>query len=369
MKYLSDEIYVYYSLPDQYKQTYQQYEVWTLQDNKSSLPEKIYTGRVFYNTDKGSPKIYLNDILESKYSNCEGFKEIYEDETTAMGPGIFKNDQPGILFRVKIIFPNVLVDGKPYEVTYFDEIYNGYPMINNNTNVISKSLTTDDTFTVYQPWQMNNDIAPRIPKLPNSNNFFMGIDFMLTKGATTNTINIKDENGVLFETWDQPNFNTMAFFSKTFKRITGDIFIEVNDGSGGDWIKAIELDPCPADFYCIWVDRLGGTQCQPFEKRSVMKENIIISNITDYRERTRPYNKSVEYSWDLNTDWIDEKSYRTYESILVSPYIYLYDVQKDLGYWVICNQNSWTEKTVKNQKQLFNFNITLTANKNQKLLF
>ena len=133
--------------------------------------------------------------------------------------------------------------------------------------------------------------------------------------------------------------------------------------------KIADVDQCPAPFYAIWLDRTGAYQCQPFECNHVFSEDINASYATNFQDEKRPYLKSVTPKWKLYTDWMDEEHHKAYESLLTSPYIYLYDVENDLGNWVNCTDSSWTDKTFKTTKKLFNLNVSFEAIANQDLRY
>ena len=59
-----------------------------------------------------------------------------------------------------------------------------------------------------------------------------------------------------------------------------------------------------------------------------------------------------------------------YESIFVSPYLQLIDVENNKIYDVVLKDTEYTEKTFNNQgNQLFNLSLELELNKNQKLVW
>jgi hypothetical protein len=86
-------------------------------------------------------------------------------------------------------------------------------------------------------------------------------------------------------------------------------------------------------------------------------------------DESRPIIKSVSVSYDLKSDWLSFDEYNAYESIFVSPYIYLYDTKLNHLTPVTCTQKQWVEKNTKNTKKPFNLQITVTANKNQNIVY
>lgn len=130
------------------------------------------------------------------------------------------------------------------------------------------------------------------------------------------------------------------------------------------------VDFCPKDYYVIWQDRYGGLQSQPFSKTLTYSEDITHREIVSYNGYRSFGNSDIQPKWHLNTDWIDEKYYPIYESILISPYVRLYDTKEDKFYEILITDSSYTEKTFKNQqRQMFNFSIEAELAKTQSLLY
>ena len=129
------------------------------------------------------------------------------------------------------------------------------------------------------------------------------------------------------------------------------------------------IDVCPAKFYLKWKDRYGGTQSQGFDGRTTYKESFNTTNIETYNLISYPINISITPSWEINTKWIDEDVLPFYESIFVSPYLELYDVENDKAYNVIVTDKNFTERTFKNTKKQFNLTLNLQAAKKQNIIY
>ena len=128
------------------------------------------------------------------------------------------------------------------------------------------------------------------------------------------------------------------------------------------------LDECPAKFYLQWQDRYGGIQSQPFTGKYVYKEDITRSSILNYTNEKKITQSVVQPKWELSTGWIAEEDYPYYESIFISPYLKLYDTEKNVTYLVTITDTSFTEKNWKNSKQLLNITLNLEAAKPQTIL-
>ncbi len=140
------------------------------------------------------------------------------------------------------------------------------------------------------------------------------------------------------------------------------------------WINGIYkeiltyIDKCPAKYYLQWVDRYGGIQTQPFNGKSTLKEKFENTNIQNSKGYSRKVFIQDEFDWTLNSKWLTEYEYKVYEGIFVSPLVRLYDVENDNLYEVLVSDTSYTEKTYKNQKKLFNMTVNVTNNKKQRFL-
>lgn len=131
-----------------------------------------------------------------------------------------------------------------------------------------------------------------------------------------------------------------------------------------------KVDFCPKDYYIFWQDRLGGIQCQPFNKILTYSEDVEHKEIVSYDGYRSVGNSVVQPKWKLNTDWIPEKYYPVYESIMISQYIRLYDVKENKFYECLITDTDYTEKTFQNQqKTFFNLTINLEMTKTQNILF
>lgn len=134
-------------------------------------------------------------------------------------------------------------------------------------------------------------------------------------------------------------------------------------------IKIGEFDECPAKYYLQWIDRYKGVQCQPFNGKSSASISYNVQNITNRYNEKRPASFENTYSFDLNTGWLTDKEYPLFESIFVSPDLKLYDTENDMSYKVIVVDKQFVEKTYKNQKKMFGFNIKLAVNTTENILY
>lgn len=130
------------------------------------------------------------------------------------------------------------------------------------------------------------------------------------------------------------------------------------------------VDYCPARYYLQWRDRYGSMQMQPFCKVDTYTEDITRTEIKNYQDTRRLSNLSLQPKWKLNTKWLNNTVYPYYESLLVSPWIKMYDTKEDAVYDVIITSSDYTEKTFKNQsRQQFNLQIDVEAVNTQNIIY
>lgn len=131
-----------------------------------------------------------------------------------------------------------------------------------------------------------------------------------------------------------------------------------------------EIDYCPARYYLQWRDRYGSMQMQPFCKVDTYSEDLTRTEIKNYQDTRSLSNISIQPKWKLNTKWLNNTVYPYYESLLISPWIKMYDTKEDTVYDVIITSSDYTEKTFKNQsRQQFNLQIDVEAVNKQNILY
>lgn len=381
--YLSDDLIVSLTLDRAYLNTYFDYTI-TKKEVFSSDESIIYTGRVYYY--EYGQRIYLNDIISTHSTTYN----IPTSENVVGGTTYVNQNKDGVFQVFKI---NLSQNGS------FVQSYEIGPVLSYYKDLdLPKGSYIDLNSTgFYNVLEQRTNILPRIPKLDSyenntpgfSNNFYFSALWIPTNsffasstigsqpkyklvsknndGLTLNYVDYDGGNFVHSENFDGYDLSQLTSADAVEIGICAinadDIESEVN------YKKVANIDICPADYYLIWYDRTGAYQCQPFSKRSLHSENITSNNLVNTLEETRPYEKLVENKWTINSDWLTDEEYKAYESILTSPYHYLYDSKLNTGWWVNCGDKTYTQKTFKNQKRMFNMTVNLTANKNQRMLY
>lgn len=389
---LSDELYIEIDLDREYLNSYFNYtisneEVYSYEEGAAGYNGEgnvIYSGRFFYY--KSKQRIYLNDIISAHgidYSSLlpSSTNVVNEAGYTAFNTeGVYQN------FIIKIYSGQTLL--KTYSIgpvlSYYKDIDlpKGEPISTSGTGF-------------YNILEQRTKILPRIPKLNSyenttagfSNNFYFSVLWIPTVNFTSTNngrpiykIVAKNSNGLTLNYIDYDFGNyvhsenidgyDLAQLTSADPIELGICGISANDINSERYYKKVaNIDLCPADYYLIWYDRTGAYQCQPFSKKAIKTEKFTNKNIVNIIEESRPYEKLVESSWTLNSDWLNNEEYKAFESIFTSPYCYLYDSKLNTGWWVNCTDKSWTQKTNKNQKKLFNLTINVTANKQERLVY
>ena len=348
--------------------------------NPSTLSEYsyeiVYSGSV--NVLGGDQYIYLNDLLATHMYDHEYIKAPTTPSSTALNtpyqtPTVISKN-PYFLIDVKIDFPD---HNYSRQITSILQCYLSPGDIGEDIDM------TSSTSKIYNILNQRTRLVPRVPRLQGSDcNFWLGIMASASKGFWTSNNRYMivgvGKNG------ESTQYRRVAPSSPSFVRnLTGTDYLEtigndytinidktsdyeakeiwLSDVNFGVKVKLADVDDCPSKYYLIWMDRSGAYQCQPFNKRSVRKENVTRTQITNLLEENRNVSVSIRDSWTLNTDWLGEDEYKAYESIIASPYLYLYDTEVDRGYWVNCKDNNWEEKTVKNNKRLFNMSVNVES--------
>lgn len=130
-----------------------------------------------------------------------------------------------------------------------------------------------------------------------------------------------------------------------------------------------QIDMCPAQYYVQWIDRYGTYQCQPFSKISTFSNDYSTTTMMTYDKVKKPIFKTVNSTWNLNSEYIPEDKLPYYESLFVSDKVILYDAKNDMSYNVVLTDTKFVEKTFANQqRRMFNLQITLEKANEQYIL-
>lgn len=133
--------------------------------------------------------------------------------------------------------------------------------------------------------------------------------------------------------------------------------------------KIMDFDPCDSRFYLIWITRDNDYMCRPFCKKNTLNESVSTNYIYTVSGDKNPYNKSSKFKWTLNSDWLTYDEHNVYESLLVSPVVFLYDNELNQRYKVNVTNSDWTEKNSKNNKKPFNMTVTVEMAKENSFIY
>ena len=90
-----------------------------------------------------------------------------------------------------------------------------------------------------------------------------------------------------------------------------------------------------------------------------MSNNYSRVNKTNSKGEEKIVSVGTSSSWVVNTEWLTHEKYYVWESILVSPEIYLIDTKNKYTYRVVITDNIYNEKTRDNNNKMFNLTLNL----------
>lgn len=344
--------------------------------SKSEYPYSIiYYGSV--TVLGGTQNIYLNDIVAP---HMYDHANISPNSATHVPTVAYNSSNPMIMVDVQISFPD-------YDIT--SEYKNILQYYQDPTSQRGEEIDLYSTTPkLYNFLDQRTTVIPRVPRLETlAEEFWFGVNGGATKGywadntqyrlvgklasLTTNykrytstyPVWVKNVSGVAYQELigtDLTIDDNMAYYK------ANEIWLA--DQSGSLVSKVANIDDCPADYYLIWMDRTGAYQCQPFTKKVSRTENITSTTVINMLDESRPAITSIKNTWTLNSDWLNKDEYDAFESIFVSPYLYLYDAKIDKGYWVNCDTKQWTSKT-KFDKKLFNLSLSVSSIASQNIIY
>lgn len=378
MFYLSDDIYIEYDFSSKVPVGSRL----EFQVGIAPIPFDLSAYRTVYNgiitVFNKKQRIYLNDILATNMYQHDYITPDVQlstsgevtQQTKSMG------DIAESIVSVKVSFPSINLN------LYLEPIAQYYK----DVNVPRVEWTnwddagSNDLYNLLDLRPVN--VLPHIPSLTKeTNNFWVGILFARSNGFLENgddEIAVGTDRSEVYYYPPRAGVTSLNVSGESLYQVCGKNNVAVPDttmwlssGSDGEskTINVATIDVCPSRYYLIWMDRTGAYQCQRFNKKVTHSENITNTNIINYLDEMRPVVKNVKDTWVVNSDWLSEREYKCYESIFVSPYVYLYDTETDEGYWVNIANKSWTEKTNKNDKKPYNLSLTLESNRDQKIIY
>lgn len=319
--------------------------------------QTIFSGYCYLLSGQTSKQFDITDLVRNN---------IVTDDGTNGYNGIYNR------YRVNLTLPDVSnIDGVVYYVEDWVANINRYP--NRKTEM---ETVFNDYHQPAVPMLQGVDMAsktlklvPHYPAKPTTNFKF---DLVYSNNSTSaKKLHIGNVNFNMTSTPASKLFKFSQTMYNLLLHTSGgptEVYISVGDV---DRIKVAELDRNPhSKYYIKWKDRYGSFQVQPFCKVETYSENIKKDEYITYDGRRRVFNVEVEPKWEVQTGWIDQRLYPYYESIFVNDSVELYDVENDVTYNVIVEDNDYTEKTVSNQgRNLFNLKLKLVLDKKQQIMY
>lgn len=324
-----------------------------LQYNNNGTWENKFVGNFFAQKGESIHYFYINDILQDNKDKVDvsNWYEIVQKDNLIGRWRIIVGDKSA-LFDVFMIYRYPNKNISPYI-----GLTNGEP--DRTANFLQGYNHTNKTLTLY----------PHLPYIV-SDNFTFSVYFSNIR-KTDISIRIQQE--------EVPNVISMG--DSTYGMINMPLSFWYGDvvPNDGDLIFFVDeiykffdvavVDKCPAKYYLLWQDRMGGMQCQPFNMIDTYSEGIEQKISEDYKGIKSVIGVNVTPKWKIQTGWINDELYPYYESIFVSPYLKLYNTDMDKMIDVVLTDSEYTEKTYLNQgKKKFNLELNVEQNKMQKVL-
>lgn len=345
--YLSEPIYCNLVVPDAYINTNVIYEITIYPRDNSDDGTVIYSGSVFYT---GPTKVYLNDILETYMNNNEWFKNLpYSTEPL--------NSED-----LKYFYADVIITTNKSTNTIKIPVV---AMYRNPNSIREKRFESNDL--IKSLYDYSNNVLPRLPhstiKWDGKEEFVFATRIFKDKYITSLPLDYKTEN----ETANIRTLTAANYMTGQINITSNDINTAYNNASDKSNIiltvvqKDIAIiDENPADYYLLWINRYGCTQCQPFCKKNTLSESVKTNYRSSIIEESIPYNKTIDFKWTLNSHWLTFDEHAEFESILTSKYVWLYDYKRGQFHPVNVTDSNWTYKNAKNTNKPFNLTINLT---------
>lgn len=344
----------------------------------------IYQGKI-YGTGNDE-KLYLNDIISSYVYDNSYIERAQDGEDTGF---TIVNPTYGVLFKVSVLLVGYgSVDVKVEDDSYIMNMYRDPK----TTDIGMIDLSTTNPMLINMILH-RTDVYPRIPNLPyTTTKFWAGGLYAATNGWLQNSTNASghevvfvggkytttqdDEAPSRLNTIQDRTFGpiiacslTGSDYSQAMKSNPTALYLVSYNTTTQPYSKLADVDQCPAEYYLIWLDRTGAYQCQPFSGKVMLTENVETDYTVDLIDQKHVSNKIITNTWTLNSDWLNYKEYKAYESIFSSKYLYLFNTEHDEGYEVILNNKQWSEKTKSNKDKMFNLQIEVSEARPQNITY
>lgn len=139
---------------------------------------------------------------------------------------------------------------------------------------------------------------------------------------------------------------------------SGDLYIAKYNSSGNNPIVA-HVDECNKKYYLAWVTHSGAPFSYGFDGNTVKKSSVERTVITSYTGFDTVAAIEQHLEWELRSGIVDAETYDIFADILDSPYLYLYSVEEDKAWYCTLQDNDFTWKKVKTERQPLNLTLNL----------
>lgn len=104
------------------------------------------------------------------------------------------------------------------------------------------------------------------------------------------------------------------------------------------------VDSCTKPYYLIWLDNMGGLQCQGFLKSSEFSRNYQNKTAIDSKNSEWKITSTTTGNWTLKSQNLSDKEYRIYGEMFNSPFIVLLDMANNRLHYVNITDTDYSEK-------------------------
>lgn len=118
----------------------------------------------------------------------------------------------------------------------------------------------------------------------------------------------------------------------------------------------IAVDACPMKYYISWYTPFGEWQSQPLQSVTAV-ENSENFNISNTRRTLVNIENRSQARFQCKSHKLNKDEYRLFTTLMYSPYVVLYDVDRDKGYHCVLDTDSFTVKNRTIQPQFAEFTL------------
>lgn len=348
------------------------YSIWEYVEETGD-ETRIFLGNFYFDGSYGSQKFDITDIIRNRKETINSFIYPFTDTNkyrvnllrkyrikVHLNSGVKYNNwvYVAMIYRYPNI-KNTLNNGYTYSKAAVSNSPVVYPLVQglaNNANELVLTphypLKRTGTYKFSQAF-INGGNATSFNLMYSNRYFYDDTTYNFPSSARTTAISIKLSNIVDWNHFQQ--------------ELCEDVNCYVQDGAND--IQIATFDYCYKRYYLLWQDRYGGYQSQGFNDNAIYSENFEVTETQNYKNERVKSIIQVQPKWKINSGWISEDAYPYYESIYTSPFLRLYDTSEDMIYEVIVTDNSYTEKTYKNEKKMLNLSLELEGISKQNIIY